>query len=409
MQSAGVSQGGIPKTRHHGRGHVTALDGVRGLAVLGVMATHLLAGNLARLPALFSSLLGVGVAGVDVFFVLSGFLITGILRDSMDHPHYFRLFYGRRSLRIFPLYYGVVLCLVLLTGPLKISWNGLQVSLLLYLQNTHLLSQPLTAFHHPAFSIDHLWSLAVEEQFYLAWPLVVALIRSPRYLLGVCATGVAGSFCLRLYWLHMGLGYDVVNRNTLCRADELLAGAALVLLLRSRFAEPIMRLSKPLLLVAGTLAMALRLPLWGAAGLATAQRNLLLSATYTVTMLFAAALILRCMQPASATRAVCEWRYLRTFGRYSYGLYVLHLLLLPGLTRWLLGPCYALTGSKVAARLGVAAAAFVLSCAAAYLSFHLYEKRFLRLKRFFEYARPARPVVWQPTAMAEGAVSVPAG
>ena len=99
------------------RRHVPALDGVRGLAILLVLVSHLMLFNNrtgSRFGDSLSALRGLGWVGVDLFFVLSGFLITGILFDTLHDPHYFRSFYMRRFLRIFPLYYGFLFFLLVL-------------------------------------------------------------------------------------------------------------------------------------------------------------------------------------------------------------------------------------------------------------------------------------------------------
>ncbi len=371
-----------------GRGHVAALDGVRGLAVLGVMSTHLMAGNLPQFAPALNHYLGFGVMGVDVFFVLSGFLITGILRDSLHDSAYFRKFYARRVLRIFPLYYGVVLILISLTPLLHVHWNGVNWSLLLYLQNTHVIWPSLVHFHNPFFSVDHLWSLAVEEQFYLVWPLVVASVPSKRKLFWVCIVGIAASFLLRVYCLYAGFGFDWTNRNTLCRSDELLAGAALALVMRSEYSSRVLVLAKQLLLAAIAF-LALQQVLWRWVDHHSTGADwipYLTSLNYTGAMLLAVGLILCCLRPGSRVRSVFQWKPLRWLGRYSYGLYVLHLILLPGLTLLLLQPLRSATGSRLLPRLLIGLLVFCVSCAAAYASFHLYEKQFLRLKRFFDYA-----------------------
>ena len=376
---------GESKTRHLGRGHIAALDGVRGFAVLGVMATHLFAG--AQLPRYINLPLSMGVAGVDLFFVLSGFLITGILRDSLGDARYFRKFYVRRVLRIFPLYYGLILLLLLLTRPLHIAWHGVQWSLLLYLQNTHILFPSLLDFRARYINIDHLWSLAVEEQFYLVWPLVLALVRSPRRLLALCAAGMVLSLGLRVCSLFLNYGFDWMNRSTLCRADELLAGAALAILLRGPHAERVLERAKPALAISLTIALAARGLSWWIDAEITAgwQSILLTSVDYTLVMLVATALIACCLNPASRVRSAFSWKYLRSVGKYSYGLYVLHLVFLPGVTFLLLAPLRHTLHNRVLPRLLISLIVFSLSGVAAYASFHLYEKRFLRLKRFFDY------------------------
>lgn len=378
---------GEPKNRHLGRGHIAALDGIRGLAVLGVMSTHLFTGDMTRLPRLVTLPLSLGVAGVDLFFVLSGFLITGILRDSLGDRFYFRKFYARRALRIFPLYYGILVLLLLLTRPLRIYWHGVQWSLLLYLQNTRFLFPSLLTFGNPFFSVDHLWSLAVEEQFYLVWPLILVSVRSPRRLLGICGAGALVSVGLRLYGLHAGYGFDWINRNTLCRADELLAGAALALVMRSRHAGTGLKMAKPVMLVAifaGTVAQLTGL--WiSRKGPSPLGIALLTATSYDINLLAATSLVAWCLRPASRLRSVFEWKHLRSVGKYSYGLYVLHLILLPGMTLLLLRPLRVALHGKLLARLAIGLLTFVVSGLAAVLSFHLYEKRFLRMKRFFDY------------------------
>jgi peptidoglycan/LPS O-acetylase OafA/YrhL len=92
------------------RVYYPALDGLRAVAFIGVFLHHYMS-------------LPYGWAGVDVFFVLSGFLITGILYDTQDEPHRARNFYIRRTLRIFPLYYGVLLFIFLLTPVLHWAWT----------------------------------------------------------------------------------------------------------------------------------------------------------------------------------------------------------------------------------------------------------------------------------------------
>lgn len=147
--------------------HVPALDGVRGLAILLVLMAHLLVANTQTGNRLLNALVrirGIGWSGVDLFFVLSGFLITGILYDSVSTTGYFKNFYARRFLRIFPLYYGFLLLLICLTHPLRLQWHGTQYVLLSYTQNLGIFTRDYTSFRPAAFiNLNHFWSLAVEE------------------------------------------------------------------------------------------------------------------------------------------------------------------------------------------------------------------------------------------------------
>src|SRR5215472_4905523 len=151
--------------------HVPALDGVRGLAILLVMGSHFFAGTPHNRPErLLRMMQGFGGTGVDLFFVLSGFLITGILYDSLHDSRFFRKFYARRALRILPLYYGVLATFAIIGLCERRSSSGELLSLALYLQNTSLIAQPIVVYAAPLFlPLGHFWSLAIEEQFYLVW------------------------------------------------------------------------------------------------------------------------------------------------------------------------------------------------------------------------------------------------
>src|SRR5687767_14913517 len=158
------------------RPYYPALDGLRGVAILLVVIYH----NFG-----FISQSYFGWLGVDLFFVLSGFLITDILLRTVNDPKFLSNFYMRRVLRIFPLYYASLLLFLFIVAPLtsdKIEWNYYQenqVYLWTYLQNW------LYIFKEPgsAAILNHYWSLAVEEQFYIFWPLVILLLKKPKYLL----------------------------------------------------------------------------------------------------------------------------------------------------------------------------------------------------------------------------------
>jgi peptidoglycan/LPS O-acetylase OafA/YrhL len=159
------------------RPHLPALDGLRGFAVLVVFLFHYGGGTHSSLFVMrvFGFLNKGGWAGVTLFFVLSGFLITGILWDSFDQPNWLRNFYARRALRIFPLYYGS-LVLVLLAA----AWKGTLLPALrliwipaFFLQNMPHLVALVDRIPSP-LGIFHFWSLAVEEQFYLLWPFVLS-------------------------------------------------------------------------------------------------------------------------------------------------------------------------------------------------------------------------------------------
>jgi peptidoglycan/LPS O-acetylase OafA/YrhL len=374
--------------------HIHALDGLRGLAVLGVMASHLFPGNPAG--GLILRALGItsvfGLAGVDLFFVLSGFLITGILYDSLADTGYFRKFYVRRCLRIFPLYYGVLFALFLLTPWLGIQWRGMQWPLLTYLQNTNLV-MPLYNFHPaPGISLNHFWTLAVEEQFYLVWPLIVFLLRDRKKLLWACLLLSSGAFLLRLALVLHGTVYHTINRATPCRADTLLIGAALALLMRGRFHDATLRFARSAFVAVAAIGAAFNLVhhlIKGHSRWLPPFDATYFSLRYTLIALACAALIAWCLRPRSLPRLIFELPPLRFFGKYSYGLYVLHYIAMDRMLLTFGGWISHHTSSQLIGQLVPGLMVFVISVAAAYSSYHLYEKRFLHLKRFFNYTPPS--------------------
>lgn len=211
-----------------------ALDGIRGLAILVVLvhnAAWVAESGEHLLFKLVVAAASTGWIGVQLFFVLSGFLITGILLDARGKRHYFKSFYIRRALRILPVYYFVVALMVLLAATLAWSpeWSNAvlthQWSYWLYFSNW---VQP---FNLGIPGLSHLWSLAVEEQFYLLWPLVVWLV--PRHRLrALCIGVIVATPFIRLGLRLLGLPEATAYMFTIARWDALAAGALVAVLVR---------------------------------------------------------------------------------------------------------------------------------------------------------------------------------
>lgn len=361
--------------------HVPALDGIRCSALVAVMASHLFPGTASGRTTLFiQHLLSFGATGVDLFFVLSGFLITGILYDSLGDPYYFRKFYARRALRIFPIYYGVLAVYAICSIGANAGFYREMLSLGLYLHNTWLIAPPIWRFiPESALPLSHFWSLAVEEQFYLVWPLIVFLVRTRKRLLLVCVAAIFVCPAIRLAFLMHGIDGASIHANTLCRADSLLAGGALSLLLRSRVRERVIRLG-PWLLLAGVLTQAFYFE-----GIVPGAGHAMSVLNYTTLMTMYSGLLLMTFS-GGAVQAFFSWHPFRWVGKYSYGAYIFHAILMSYLSL----PLHLffhkhLTDNKGVVVLLVGLVIMALTLLAAYVSYNFYERHFLKLKRYFDY------------------------
>jgi len=198
-----------------------ALDGLRGLAVVLVLACHaalMTRGSIRGAAAhLVDVVMGAGWIGVDLFFVLSGFLITGILLATKESAVYYKSFFARRFLRIFPLYYLLVIVIIVKD---RTHFDRLDIASLCFFyynwQAVHL--------GHNLYNVNSLWSLAVEEQFYILWPTVVLLV-SKKALVRISVVGMMVALALRLVILPQSTVFQSAYYLTPCRMDALLVGA----------------------------------------------------------------------------------------------------------------------------------------------------------------------------------------
>ena len=202
--------------------HIPALDGIRGIAIIWVVlhnATAMPFAPASRGWHVLPLLAQPGWIGVQLFFALSGFLITAGLLDSRGSPHFFRDFYAKRALRIVPLYYTVLFVLLVLLPWLArppAPFSSAHQAPLWFFAANWVESLP--------YGFAHFWSLAVEEQFYLLWPLVVVGL-APRGLLRACLWIAAGALLLRGALAAYGVASWTLYVNTACRMDALALGA----------------------------------------------------------------------------------------------------------------------------------------------------------------------------------------
>jgi peptidoglycan/LPS O-acetylase OafA/YrhL len=377
-------------------GHMPALDGIRGIAILMVMAFHFTLSSVDDGPVghVANKLMLFGQQGVDLFFVLSGFLITGILIDAKGKSHYFRNFYARRTLRIFPLYY-FVLALVLVVIPIFVTYTNPQLVLprkhqiWMWTYLTNFLMARSTA-DVGAFSI--FWSLAIEEHFYLLWPLLVFCL-SRRALMRLCGVLMAGALLCRFFFMFRGDPWSVAAAATLtfCRIDTLAAGALVALACRGPGGIAAVRPSARIMAIGGGIGLVAVIVQRFARGIETNDFITRTAGFTFVAFFFAGLIVLAVGLPRHRRIArLVAAAPLRFFGRYSYGLYVYHAVLITlVLTYWPLAQNIRAAGhnspvSVLAGWFAQFALLIAVCTAVAYASYHLFEKHFLRLKRYFE-------------------------
>ena len=362
--------------------HFAGLDGLRGTAFLLVFFHHYGLTTHSTQPVILALawLAGGGWAGVDLFFVLSGFLITGILLDTRTDEHYFRNFYARRALRIFPLFYGVLLVLFLATPILHLHWRLGHLAYFLYLGNVAGHVDPTLNLVLPAVDLTHTWSLAVEEQFYLIWPLVILLVPNRKSLLKVCCGLIGFALLLRVALLFVvsGAALEWSYGELPTHADGLVCGAILAVLIRSNHLHVLIHRSRWLLAVV-VVALA-GLVSWN--GSLDYHTRLMTVWVYPLLAVLFTCFVLRSLQPGTLSYGIGNLRALRFFGRYSYGMYIYHLILFPYISRYL-AVSQRLLHSVVLGGLTYLALVLLGTTVVSVLSYELYESKFLKLKARF--------------------------
>jgi peptidoglycan/LPS O-acetylase OafA/YrhL len=391
----------VPLSQHR----VPVLDGLRGVAILLVMQYHfwgLLPGIIGRtstraIDVQLGRLFAAGWIGVDLFFVLSGFLITGILYDSLGSNSYFTSFYARRFLRVFPVYYVFLAIVLLVIPPVPALSSNLQIESLakvqvFYWTYTVNIAGSLEALK-AGMPLVHsqFWSLAVEEQFYLLWPAVVLFVFRRHRLMSICAAVMVMAFALRCL-LVLGDGFRLFTPAAgyilmPCRIDTLAVGGFIALALRGN-GMTVARLRRLAPFVGGTgLAVVAALYL-SLDRLFPAYPRVVIAGFSALAAFFGAVLVIAVTSPPDRPlHRAFNNPLLRTFGKYSYALYVVHLAVAFQLIRFVGERQWVqpVAGSYLVTNVIFSALATAVSLAIAWVSWHVLENPILGLKRYFPY------------------------
>ena len=347
---------------------------MRGIAIILVILYH----NFN-----FIEYFNYGWLGVDLFFVLSGFLITNILLNSLSSENYFKNFYARRVLRIFPLYYFSLLLFLFIVPAINPSllemsyYREHQVWFWTYLQNWPLIIKS----DESGIALNHYWSLAIEEQYYLLWPLIILLLKKPKRILFLCVLLLIIVIVARFYIWENKEDYPAYERAFLfTRIDGILIGSMLaaiykinIHLLRKYFTFFLLTLTAVnYLFYLYKQNQSPDFPVWGIAGFTT------------FSLIFAIVVYEAVMKENRVVNHILTNRVLRFLGKYSYGFYIFHwpvFLLVKPYTDKIVGEIMSTNGylAMFLSSLLATLAGLLVSVA----SYHFFEKHFLKLKKRF--------------------------
>ena len=382
---------------------LTELDGLRGLALLLVIGTHSTAAiyglyfhgyPISLLDSYLYLALHGGWVGLDLMYVLSGFLITGILLKTKGKPGYFRQFYVRRALRIFPLFYAFLLVRVALQYT-NVPWLALNpaecVANFLCLANFWQCYARANEIPFDTGGMIVTWSLAIEGQFYLVWPVVVALA-SRRWLGRLCVAGVGVAVACRCALTLSHADYWYAYALTPCRMDDLMMGAFVAMAVTGDLPRRTLVRRTWLGLAVGVLALAG--VVWANKGPLVHGRVITMFGYTCAGLVFAAILSLVTASQSSGGWPALKVRLLRLVGERGYAIYLFHVpVILVGYdlfrtetVRGVLVPVCEAVGTSVPMYACFFLYVVAASMALAWVSWVVVERPCLGLKRYFPNA-----------------------
>lgn len=411
-----TSEPKLPLERSDEPARIPALDGVRGLAILLVMFFHFtVLWKDSKLDVVFGAATRFGWVGVDLFFVLSGFLITGILLGSRQQPNFFRNFYMRRVLRIFPLYYLVIFLGTVILPMLAVSQHE-------YFRNVnhgtwtfpfgYTSEMPHWPFYWLYFAnfpivftrdfqndlIAITWSLAIEEQFYMVWPFVVWHC-VPKTLKKVCLGVLTFSLFTRVLvaiYIHFhgnpADNHRISYEFTFCRLDAISLGSLLATIMYEGGLDAVRRLVPRTLWIAPLAVLVVLISIASAKKTIIHEDPIGLTIGYTgIAVTFLCLLIWTLTSPSGGLlNRLFTQKWLRFLGKYSYAIYLCHMPIHRIMREYVYKPenFLMIGGSKMPGQIIFYVLCTVPTIAIALLSWNLIEKHFLSLKKYFPSHHP---------------------
>nr|WP_315164766.1 acyltransferase [uncultured Flavobacterium sp.] len=372
--------------------HIPVLDGIRAYAVLMICFVHffqvdevsLYEGN-KYLGVLFFKISQIGLKGVELFFILSGFLITGILMNSKASPNFFKTFYLRRFIRIFPLYYFVLtISFLVLPNLINVDDAGRDVIkqqgwLWTYLSNfsgflTHTSSWD-ASINFPSFG--HFWSLCVEEHFYVFWPFLI-YFSNDKWLPRLMWSFVGLSIFSVLFVYIFDDFIPILKWSTIQYSGVLSLGG-LISYYRNipiRYNQ-IIAISKKLILPSGILFLLVNF--------IPRQYEIHNVLTFYTSIFFFSFFLVLSLEGGNTTRGLFDHKFLYFIGKISYGIYVYHFLLKPYFKTYIYETIKIYIHNGIVSSFIYTVMATLISILIAWLSWQFFEKPILKLKRYFSY------------------------
>ena len=373
--------------------YIPSLEGIRGYGFLLVFIAHYFppeqfasSGRIFYYPSFIES--AIATFAVPGFFVVSGYLIGGILYDTSDREGFFKVFYTRRILRVFPVYYLTLVAITLVDLYHRVPLDYHFWAHFVYLQN--LLPGYATVPGAPMNQTIHFWSLAVEEQFYFFWPLVVWLFPARRTLLRITCALITVSYVIRLAspWLH--LSHEQIYLSTPTRVDTILLGVVLAIIRHDKIYARMVPIAKYVAL--GGFAIAAARALWAGDPWSFSYSTILF--LFPIVNITCAALVIAVMEKNSWLCRICSQRWVCWLGKLSYSLYVFHFAYIMLFQKTLLPVLIPHLGHTISVFVS-GSLAFCLTLTLSMVSYRFIEGPIANFKKRFKYGPAQRSRVRQ--------------